>query len=309
MKRIINLITYALVTALLIVALSGCQWQKPEQGKAKEAISADNGKIQIVATLFPQYDFARQIAGDKAVITLLLPPGVESHSYEPAPSDIIKIGSADLFIYTGEYMETWAHSILKTVESSEFFVLDASEGIDLVTISEAEEELEENGHEQAGSLENDHLYDPHIWTNPVMAKKMVENILNSLCTIDPDNTDYYKANAEKYIEELEKIDSEFRSIVQNGSRDVIVFGSKFALYYFVKEYGLNYEAAFDSCSKETEPSAKTIAHLIEKIREEKIPVIYYGELTEPKVSKSISDETRAKMLLLHSCHNVTKEEF
>lgn len=309
MNKKIKLTACLTIAIVLTGVLAGCQ--NYEKNNEKEVLSSDNGKIQIVATLFPQYDFAREIAGDKANVKLLLPPGVESHSFEPAPSDIIKIKDADLFIYTGQYMEVWTHNILKgaTGSDSNVTVLDVSKGIELDTISEVEAQLKESGHEHEGILENDHLYDPHIWTSPVIAKKMVTNISDSLCRLDPDNEEYYKANAQRYIAELDALDGEFRSIIENSVRKEIIFGSRFALYYFAKEYGLTYEAAFDSCSKETEPSAKTIAHLIEEIKDKNIPVIYYGELTEPKAAKSISEETGAKMLLLHSCHNLSKDEF
>ena len=305
MKLIRVLISFTIVALFM----TGCSSEK-DVSAAEEARS---DKIQIVATLFPQYDFARQVAGDKAEVTLLLPPGVESHSYEPTPSDIIKINHSDLFIYTGKNMEVWSQKIIDgmTDAESHSVVLDVSKGIELAKTSDIEAELkargavleeekEENGHE--------HFYDPHIWTDPLIAKEMVANIQDALCKIDPGNAAYYKENTAKYSSELDSLDAEFRTIVSNGQRNEIVFGSRFALYYFTKQYGLNYEAAFDSCSSETEPSAKTVAKLMKKIEEDKIPVIYYAEIEEPKVAKSISEETGAKMLLFHSCHNITKEE-
>lgn len=299
------------ITIILLLLLTGCT-----SGKEVPAVEeTKSGKIQIVATLFPQYDFARQIAGDKADITLLLPPGMESHSYEPTPSDIIKINHSDLFLYTGEYMEAWSQKIIEGMPDagSHSVVLDVSKGINLAKTSDIEAEHEhehEYEHEQEHEDvdEHEHFYDPHIWTNPLHAKVMVKNIQETLCEIDPVNADYYKENAAKYSRELDVLDTEFKTIVQNGKRNEIIFGSRFALYYFAKQYGLNYEAAFDSCSSETEPSAKTVAKLIEEIKEEQFPVIYYAEIEEPKVAKSISEETGAKMLLFHSCHNITKAE-
>ena len=274
-----------LLTMTLVVLLAGCASEK----NVPAAKDATSDKIQIVATLFPQYDFARQIAGDKADVTLLLPPGVESHSYEPTPSDIIKINHSDLFLYTGKNMEAWSQKIIQgmTDAESHSLVLDVSKDIKLAKTSGI---------------------DPHIWTDPLIAKVMVTNIQDALCKIDPANADYYTENAAKYSSELDGLDAEFKTIVSNGKRNEIIFGSRFALYYFAKQYGLNYEAAFDSCSSETEPSAKTVAKLIKKIKEDQIPVIYYAEIEEPKVAKSISEETGVKMLLFHSCHNITKEE-
>ena len=279
-----NQMIFPLILLVIVMAnlLAGCAPDKDVPAVQEEK----SDKINIVATLFPQYDFAKQIAGDKAEVTLLLPPGMESHSYEPTPSDMIKINNSDLFVYTGENMEAWSHKIIGGMvdSGSKSLVLDVSKGIELDT-------------------------DPHIWTDPLLAKKMVDNILEALCQIDPANTDYYKENAAKYSNELDSLDAEFKAIVSNGKRDEIIFGSRFALYYFAKRYGINYESAFDSCSSETEPSAKTVAHLIKEIKEKQIPVIYYAEIEEPKVAKSIGRETGTELLLFHSCHNVTREEW
>ncbi len=303
-----KLLTFTLTVVFLIFLLAGCASDSEKEVPAVK--DTKSGKLQVVATLFPQYDFARQIAGDRAEVTLLLPPGVESHSFEPRPSDIIKINASDLFVYTGKYMEPWSQKIIDSMQDSgsRSMVLDVSQGIELVKTEEIEAEHHHEGDAEEES-DHEHLYDPHIWTDPFNAKLMVANISDALCRIDPANADYYKENASKYSAELDALDAEFKTIVSSGKRDEIVFGSRFALYYFTKRYGLSYQSAFDSCSSETEPSARTVAGLIEEIREEQIPVIYYAEMEDPKVAKSISAETGAKLLLFHSCHNVTKEEW
>lgn len=298
-------LAFLIAAVLFLSLLSGCSPEPNQEVPAAERTKSD--KIQVVATLFPQYDFTRQIAGDKAEVTLLLPPGVESHSYEPTPSDVIKISQSDLFIYTGQYMEAWSGKIIDGLKDSgsDSYVLDVSQGIELVKEEETESEHQ---HEEDANHEHEHLYDPHIWTDPLIAKEMVAGIRDALCRIDPVNADYYKENAVKYSSELDALDAEFRAVVSGGNRNEIIFGSRFALYYFAKQYGLSYEAAFDSCSSETEPSARAVAGLIKEIEEKKIPVIYYAEIEDPKVAKSMSAETGAKLLLFHSCHNVTKEE-
>lgn len=295
----------ALFTAAVLLAFSasGCSSEKAAQS-GSGGIATEEKKLGIVTTLFPQYDFARQIAGDKAEIIMLMPAGVESHNYEPTPEDIIKINGSDLFIYTGQYMEPWAQSIIDGITIKEVYILDASANIQLDKAEEHEHE-EADGHEE----EHEHEFDPHVWTDPQNAKIMVDNIAAALCRIDPGNKDYYDKNAADYKAKLDELDREFREIVQNGSRKEIIFGGRFAFHYFTKRYGLQYESAYDTCSTEAEPSVKVVAELINKIKEEKIPVIYYEELTTPKVAQSISSETGAKMLLLHSCHNVSKEEF
>lgn len=266
----------------------------------------DSEKITIIATLFPQYDFAKEIAKDYANVVLLLPPGMESHSFDPSPADIIAIGNADIFLYTGAYMETWAADIISGINTEKVYVKDVSEHISLVKEEEIEaEHEEEHGHIQQG---HNHEYDPHIWTNPIYAMTMVENIRDVLIEADPKHKEEYEENTAAYLEKLQELDSAFRETVQNGSRNRIFFGGRFAMYYFAKEYGISYESAYDSCSSETEPSAKAVAHIVDEMREEHIPVIFYEELVDPKIARTISQETGSEMLLLHSCHNVTKNE-
>lgn len=319
MKKILTVI----LVVLLASALFGCT-QNQETSDISEN-EKSNEKIKIVTTLFPQYDFARQIAGDKAEITLLLPPGAESHSFEPTPSDIITINNADIFIYTGKYMEPWAEKLIQSTDSDTINILDVSNGITLAKEEhehehdEEEHEEDDPGHdaEEQEHDENDehggdghnHEYDPHIWTSPVIAKKMVDNIAASLCYVDSENASYYKSNAENYKEQLDVLDAEFNEIVSTGIRNKVYFGGRFALHYFTEEYGLEHESAYDNCSSETEPSAHDIAQIIDEIKKNKIPAIYYEELTDPKVSRSISEDTGVKMLLFHSCHNLSKEDF
>ena len=294
MKKLLSLFT-----AAFLIFMTSCT-------STDNSSSDDSGKIKISATLFPQYDFARQIAGDKAEITLLLPSGMDSHSYEPTPADIININKSDLFIYTGEYLESWANDIVGDSNTDKTQGLDGSSGIQLVKEEDEQHHDDEDEHHEE---EHHHEYDPHIWTSPVIAMQMADNIAEALCETDSVNSDYYKQNAENYKKQLQELDSEFREIVADGKRNTIYFGGKFALYYFTQEYGLDYVSAFDSCSGETEPSAKVMSEMISSIKENNIPVIYYEEIAEPTVANMIADETGAKPLLFHSCHNVTPEDF
>ncbi len=263
----------------------------------------DSGKLKIVTTLFPQYDFARNIAKDKADIELLLPAGVESHSFDPTANDIISINKSDVFIYTGKYMEVWAEKLITDLDKDAVKIVDVSKGINLV--KEDEEEHEDDEHED----EHDHEYDPHIWTDPQNAKIMVDNITEALCEADKDNAEFYRKNAEEYKAQLDSLDNEFKSIVSESKHKELFFGGRFALYYFAKRYDINWTAAYDSCSTETEPSAKAVSEIIKQMKEKKIKVIYYEELVDPKVANTIAKETGAKALLLHSCHNVSKSDF
>ena len=276
--------------AAVILLVSGCA--NPET-----AGNPSDGRIQIVATLFPQYDFARQIAGEHAEVTLLLPPGVESHSFEPTPADVIRINSADLFVYTGPEMEPWAEKLIDGLEGGPA-VLDISQNIPLFEVG-PEEEHEGHSHGRA---------DPHIWTDPTKAMQMVDNLAAALCGVDPANAGVYQTNAASYKAELDQLDQLLMQTVEQADYQELVFGGRFALTYFAQRYGLHWKAAFDSCSGETEPSAGAVAQIIDTIREEGIPTIFYEELTDPKVARMISEETGAQMLLLHSCHNVSQEE-
>ena len=293
-----------------VVLLVGCD--------TDSKMGSVSDKLQIVTTLFPQYDFARVIGGDKVDVTLLLPAGMESHSYEPTPADIIKINKADLFIYTGESMEQWAHSIIQSVDSNEVYVLDVSKNVPLLapnsTVEDNHDHEGENhdhdaevevGHDHSEGDGHNHTYDPHIWTSPKNAMIMVNNILEALCEVDSENADYYKDNANAYLAELEELDHELEDVVTNAKRDTIYHGGRFAMQYLTNQYGIHYVSA----PFEAEPSAALVAQMIKEIKEQNIPVIYYEELVDPKISQMISDETGAKMLLLHSCHNVSKEDF
>ena len=281
----------ALFMLTAIVSLTACAGKKE---------STNEKKLTIVTTLFPDYDFARQIAGDKAEVKLLLSPGVEAHDYDPSPADIISINKADLFIYTGEYMELWVPGILSSLESDKVTVVDASENISLIRSAD-EEHHEEDGHS--------HEYDPHIWTSPKNAIIMVNNILKAIEKKDPANKEYYEKNAEEYISQIKELDSEFAEIAKNAKNPTIYFGGRFAMIYFVKEYGLGYLSAFDSCSSETEPSAKLVADMVDAMKKNGASVVYYEELTDPKSAQAIADEIGGTTLLLHSCHNVSLEDF
>lgn len=335
-----------LLTAMIILSLmaSSCQTGTAPAVRAADDDGAPGKKLNIIATLFPHYDFTRQIVGDRANVRLLLSPGVESHSYEPTPADIIAINQADLFIYTGALMEKWADGIIRGITNDDICVLGLADEISIspLVIEEHHDDSHDPGSEQTeghddspeaennrdgGSSDSGELtdnngledssadniaileYDPHIWTSPVIAAMMVDKILTAVCELDPDNAEYYTENANQYKKKLEALDNEFRDIVTNAERREIFIGDRFALAYFTEEYGIEYYAAFDSCSDETEPSAAVIADMIEQIRKKQIPVVYFAELSDMKVARLLGEETGAELLLLHSCHNVTREEF
>lgn len=305
-----------LISVLLICSLflSGCG----KTNAVPEKAESDSDKLTVIATLFPQYDFAREIAGDKADITLLLPPGMESHSFEPTPGDIIGIQNADIFLYTGDEMEPWVSGIVENIEESPI-VTDLSQGIALCKDEHdhehehehEEEEHEEEGEETVQTLSHEghsHEYDPHIWTSPVNTMHMVKSIEQSFIKADPANEDYYHQNAQAYLEKLEALHEKFQTIVAQGNQDTIYVGSRFSLLYFMEEYGLHYVAAYDSCEEEADPSIKRVVSMIDEMKEHNVKAIYYEELIEPYIAETIGEAAQAEPLLFHSCHNLSKDE-
>ena len=303
---------------ILSVILTGCKRGNTE---TVEDNTGEGERLTIVTTLFPQYDFARQIAGEYADVVMLLPPGMESHSYDLRPADMIKIQESDIFIYTGKYMEAWSQTIIDSLDGS-VMVVDVSEGITLSKETdyyieehvheeedhehEADEHVEGEGYEHSG---HHHEYDPHIWTNPVYAVTMVENITDALCEKDLEHAPIYRQRAGEYIAELNNLNEDFMEVADNAQSKTIFFGGRFAMSYFVQEYGFDCLAAYHDCSAESEPSIESVMSMIDEIREHGAKAVYYEELADPKVARTISEETGAKLLLLHSAHNVTKEDF
>ena len=265
----------------------------------------DDNKIQIVATLFPQYDFAKKIGGDKINVSLLLTPGTETHTYEPTPQDIIRINDSDLFIYTGKYMEPWADRIISGVDS-DTKILDASNNINLIKSEDDDEDEEEHEHEH--EEHHHHEFDPHIWLNPQNAIVMVKNITDELCSIDRDNEEYYKANSEKLIKEINSLDLDIENTIKSSDKNKIAFGGTFAYSYFVNRYNLEYVTAYDSCGESAEPSVARVKEVIDYMKENNIKVVFYQEASSGKIADSIAKETGAQKLVFHTIHNATQEE-
>ncbi len=268
-------------------------------------------KLTIVTTMFPQFDFTRAVAGDKADITMLLKPGAESHSYEPTPKDMKKIHKADLFIYTGAENDAWAESLLKNMGSKAPKTLAFLELVDTVEeeivegMTAEEEEHEHHHHDEEGEEVE---LDEHVWTSPLNAVKIVSAICDELCKLDAANADYYKKNAAKYIDELLALHKSFEEVVKNANRKIFVFGDRFPLRYFADLYGLEYYAAFPGCATDVEASASTIKFLINKVKEEKIPVVFTIEFSNGKIADTICEATGAKKLEFHSCHTVSADD-
>ncbi|MDO5417819.1 MAG: metal ABC transporter substrate-binding protein [Lachnospiraceae bacterium] len=306
-------------TACCVIAagilLCGCTL-RGDGGGAENPSGEPKEYMTVSTTLFPYYDFVRQIAGDRVKLNLVVPAGMDSHSFEPTPADMIEIQNSDIFLYNGGEMEQWVEEALESIGNPDIHAVSMMEYVDVVE-EELVEGMEHEEHEQEGHTHEEHEpgqlheieYDEHIWTSPVNAMKIVEVISQILSEEDPAHQAVYEENTRRYLEELKAVDAGFRQVMENRKRDMVVVGDRFPFRYLADTYGFQYRAAFSGCAGDTEPSARTIAYLIDQVREQQLPAVYYLELSSHRVAEIISEETGARPLLLHSCHNVSRREF
>ena len=267
--------------------------------------NSDSGKLKIISTVFPPYDLARQIAGDNAEISILLPPGSEIHNYEPSAKDMIAIRNCDIFLYIGGENEQWAE---KLINSNDTENVTAVKLIDYVpTLSEDEDE-HDHDHKHDHDHEHEHETDEHIWTSPKNAQLMLSAVYDAICKVDPSDKQTYTKNKDAYAKQLSDLDNAYRSAVDNAKNKTIVLADKFPFRYLAHEYGLEFSAAFAACSDESEPGVSTMIKLTKTIKENNIPAVYDLEFSSTKIADTLCDETGATKLMLHSCHNVSKQD-
>jgi zinc transport system substrate-binding protein len=286
MQKIIVIIGVAAIIAGGIVAFLSFNQNK----------EIASNKITIVTTLFPLYDMAKNIGADKAAVSMLLPPGMEPHTFEPKPGDIMKINEADVFVYTGRFMEPWAEDIIKGVINKKLIVVDTSKGTKMIPAVSPDKE------EPVGAL------DPHIWLDFDNAKIMVDNIAEALEAKDPADKAFFKQKAADYNKQLTELDAAFRTALSTCKKREIVYGGHYAFGYMAKRYGLKYMAA-QGVSPDAEPTANDLARLVEQIKKDHITYVFYEELTSPKIAETIAGETHAKLLLLNPAANLIKDQF
>lgn len=307
-------------------------------------------RLQVVTTIFPQYDFARQISGGSADVRMLLKPGEEIHSYEPTPQDIRMIQNCDLFIYTGGENDVWVENILSSVSGPRpVRLLDLVETYNEEQLegmmpekghdhgehedadgdhdheeSEDSHDHEEGDHEEhaAGSGTHSHVHeeepDEHVWTSPANCVVLIEKLTEIFCEEDPARAAVYQENGDAYRDAFEELDEEYLAMAASAARKTILFGDRFPFRYLAEELGLTCYAAFSGCSAESEPSAATIAFLIDKAAGENLPVVFQIEFSNGNIARAISEAAqvrikgqtgRIRVLQLHSCHNVTRDEY
>ncbi|MFB3896619.1 MAG: metal ABC transporter solute-binding protein, Zn/Mn family [bacterium] len=277
---------------ILIIILTACN----NQGANNHAADFNQHRLRIITTLFPLYDMAKHIGADRAEVILLLPPGVEAHTFEPNPSAMLQINQADIFVYTGKCMEPWAEDIIKSLDHKKLKVVDVSLGTKMIPA------VFHDTDEPTGAL------DPHIWLDFDNATIMVRNILAAMVAQDPNNKSEYEQHATQYINQLTALDSTFRATLARCKRQEIVYGGHYAFGYLAYRYGLKYIAA-QGISPDSEPTAKDIALLIDQIKQDRIRYVFYEELTSPKIAVALARETQTKLLPLNAGHNISKSQF
>ena len=302
-----RMLLFFIMTAGLL--LTGCSAVRPEAGPAPDG----GERVRVAATIFPPCDFVRQIGGEYVDVVQLLKPGMEPHSYEPSPADIIRIMDSDLFLYAGGESDVWVEEILEGSDRAPVScsLLDWVDPLEEETSEGMQVKEHHHGHAE-GETDGVHLeeteYDEHVWTSPVNAQLLVEQIRDVLISLDPGREEIYEKNAAAYLEELRALDEDYRQMTENAKRKTLVFGDRFPFLYLVRTYGLEYYAAFPGCSGESESSAATIAFLTDQVEEEGIPVVFQLELSNGRVADAIAEAAGAETEILHSCHTLTVSE-
>lgn len=260
-------------------------------------VERSTGKISVVTTIFPYYDFARSVSKGTCDVDMLLKPGSDVHSFEPTPSDILKIRNADLFIYNGGESDEWVESILESLgDSDKPVVMKMTDYVKPLTEMDADHHAEDEE-------------DEHIWTSLDNAKTLVSKISDEVSKLDQKNKSVYSKNSSDYIEKISKVQSKIENTVNSSKSKKIVVGDRFPLLYFATEFSLDWECAFPGCSTETEPSLDRLSKLTDTIEKDKIKTILKLEMSENKVADTLADETNTKVRTFYSAESVSKEDF
>ena len=278
-------ITALLILTALILLCSCARVEKNE-----------SDGLKIVTTVFPQYDFTKNITnGTDAEVVMLLKSGSEPHSYEPSPADVLTIAECDLFIWVGGESEAWAKKLIDTSGIDESRVLALMDIVPLIEVSD------DHDHE-------DKEYDEHVWTSPKNAILITEAITKKLCEMDAKSSDAYTKNSAEYIKELDTLDIQFEKLGENADGKALIVGDRFPFIYLAREYGFNYISPFRGCSSHAEASAADIARVIEAARADKSPIVFSVDFSNEKLAKAISDEVGGEVRRLHSCHTVAASD-
>lgn len=287
MKRLTKIILGVALTSLLVACGNTAKKDKKE---------AD--KLQVVTSFYPMYDFAKKVTGDKAEVTVLTEAGVEPHDYEPSAKDLAKIQNADVFIYNSNEMETWVRDVLASIDTKKVKVIEASQGIDLMKATEE--------HEHEGDDSHDHQLDPHVWLDPVLAKKEVETITKGLVEVDTPNKDIYEKNSTDFTQKLNKLNEAYVDATKDATQKTFVTQHT-AFSYLAKQYGLK-QVAISGISPDQEPTPKELKNIEDLVKKDNIKVIYTESSASSKVAETITSATGATLSELNPLESLTKKE-
>ncbi|MDQ0285026.1 zinc transport system substrate-binding protein [Desulfofundulus luciae] len=286
-------VLFLLVAALLLFNIPGC-------GTTTASGPPADGKIAVVTTIYPLYDFARQVGGERVEVTNLVPAGVEPHGWEPTSRDMVRLTQAKVFIFNGAGMEPWVERQLGMLEEKGVKVVEASRGLDLITGSPGQ------GHEHRAAPAGDTVVDPHVWLDPVQAQEIVRHIQDAFIAVDPDHASYYKSRAEEYIAKLQDLDREYREAAQSfKSRDIVTSHAAFG--YLARRYGLR-QVPVMGLSPESEPDPAHMREVAAFCREHNVKYIFFETLVSPKLSETLAREVGARTLVLNPLGGLTPEE-
>lgn len=300
MKRIISII---LCLFIILTVFSSC---------SKKKVSSSE-KLDIVTTIFPEYDWVKTILGEKsneANITLLLDNGIDLHSYQPTADDMVKISSCDMFVYVGGESDEWVDDALKNVVNKDMVVINL---FDVLKEQIKEEELKQGmqSSEEAEEDEEGPEYDEHIWLSVKNAKTISQYISEKLCEIDSANKDIYTANTNTFVSELDKLDAQYEQAVANAKFRTLVFADRFPFRYLTDDYSIDYYAAFIGCSAETEASFETISFLTKKVDELSLTSVITLEGGDNKIANTVISNTQTKgqkIISLNSMQSTTSSD-
>lgn len=306
MKKLISVIIAAVMTVCFLTACAN----------NTDSAADSNKKISVVTTIFPEYDWVKNIVGEDephVELTMLLDNGVDLHSYQPTAADILKISTCDVFIYVGGESDEWVEDALKEATNKDMKVINLMDVLgenvkveEIVEGMQAEEEEEEEGGE-----EEEVEYDEHVWLSLKNACKICDTITESLCVVDPVDADHYRANKEAYVKQLIDLDAKYKEVADSAKVKTLLFGDRFPFRYMTDDYGLDYYAAFVGCSAETEASFETIVFLSKKVDELGLGTIMTIEGSDGKIAETIKQNTAnkdQKILILDSMQSVTAND-
>lgn len=305
MKKII---TSLMIILMVVGAMTACSQNNSDNNN-------DGKKLSIVCTIFPEYDWVKQILGDhleNTDLTMLLDNGVDLHSYQPTTDDIVKISNCDMFIYVGGESDSWVEDALKEATNKNMVVINLLDFLgDTVKEEEVIQGMEGEHAEGEHAEEEDPKYDEHVWLSLKNASTLTSFISEKLGEIDEKNAADYKANGTSYIKQLDSLDKNYQKTIKEGKHKTLLFGDRFPFRYLVDDYGLSYYAAFVGCSAETEASFKTIAFLAKKVDNLGLNSIMTIEGTDHKIAQTIKENTATKdqkILSLDSMQSTTSKD-